>query len=278
VGRFVLDSVDTITTHAAEAYLREDNRIRTQTGRAVRDLIESLIAGRALPDRARHPAAPALDPARPMQVIVARATRTEHDLNTALGIARDTLVEHLALGTAPPLRTIRQQEVVVIAPGAPPVSRLHEAARGMRERHLVELSVGVSDAPLGFAAVSRAYGEAALALSYATIRRPVVALTELRALQLVLLASADSVRGLIAEQARALNDLTAAERATTIETITAFAATDMSISQTARTLDLHPNTVRYRLARIAKLTGLDPRTFAGLADLHCIVELRQAAA
>ena len=35
---------------------------------------------------------------------------------------------------------------------------------------------------------------------------------------------------------------------------------------------VHPNTVRYRLARIAASTGHDPRTFSGFAELICVLE------
>jgi sugar diacid utilization regulator len=38
-------------------------------------------------------------------------------------------------------------------------------------------------------------------------------------------------------------------------------------------LHVHPNTVRYRLQQIATKTGHDPRTFTGLVDLICILEL-----
>lgn len=48
------------------------------------------------------------------------------------------------------------------------------------------------------------------------------------------------------------------------ETVTAFAAADMSITQCARTSHLHANTVVYRLGRWRELTGWDPRTFSGL--------------
>jgi sugar diacid utilization regulator len=41
-------------------------------------------------------------------------------------------------------------------------------------------------------------------------------------------------------------------------------------------LQVHPNTVRYRQQRIAATTGHDPRTFAGLADLFCVVDLLES--
>ena len=36
---------------------------------------------------------------------------------------------------------------------------------------------------------------------------------------------------------------------------------------------VHPNTVRYRLQQIATKTGYDPRTFTGLVELICMLEL-----
>jgi DNA-binding PucR family transcriptional regulator len=42
-------------------------------------------------------------------------------------------------------------------------------------------------------------------------------------------------------------------------TLEAFFAAELSIADAARTLLLHPNSLRYRLRRIAELTGLDPR-------------------
>ena len=38
-------------------------------------------------------------------------------------------------------------------------------------------------------------------------------------------------------------------------------------------MHVHPNTVRYRLQQIATKTGHDPRTFTGLVELRCILEI-----
>ena len=45
---------------------------------------------------------------------------------------------------------------------------------------------------------------------------------------------------------------------------------------TARTLHLHPNTVDYRLRRIARLTGLDPTRPADLLRITAAVAARDA--
>jgi PucR C-terminal helix-turn-helix domain/GGDEF-like domain len=272
VGRFVLDSVDTITTHAAEAFLREDTRVRAATGRAVSELVDGLITGRPV-QRGLRSVAPGLRPAGPVQVIIGRITEPAADLGAALSTALDILEQSLALGTARPLGTVHHEEVVVIAPGSPPVSRLHSAARAARERD-VQLSIGASDSPTGFAGIPDAYAAAALTLSYTSPSRPVVKLTELGSLQLLLLSSGSDARELIREKSTPLKLLPQKEREITIETITAFVTADMNITSAASALHVHPNTVRYRLTRIAETTGLDPRTFTGLADLHCIIELQ----
>lgn len=75
-----------------------------------------------------------------------------------------------------------------------------------------------------------------------------------------------------------LRSLDAKERETAIETIQAFATADMNISDAASALNVHPNTIRYRLKRIAETTHRDPRTFSGLADLHCIIALNESLA
>jgi sugar diacid utilization regulator len=270
-GRFVLDSIDTITTHAAEAYLREDNRIRTQTGRAVADLIDGVLAGQ--PTLQQLPVAPGISPSRPVQIVIARVIDTNDDINTALTSVLEILDANLAIGAAAPLSTIRHQEIVAIVPGSPPISRLHTAARCARERKQILIGIGVSDSPTGFAGAPNAYAEAALTLGYTSPTRPVVALAELRARQLLLLGAGDTTRQLVSEKGRHLQLLPAKERDAAIETILAFSASNMSISAAASALGIHPNTVRYRLARVAQTTGLDPRTFPGLADLHCIIEL-----
>lgn len=47
-----------------------------------------------------------------------------------------------------------------------------------------------------------------------------------------------------------------------LPTLRAFVEGDGSVNNTARDLHLHPNSLRYRLKRIAELTGSDPRVFA----------------
>lgn len=61
--------------------------------------------------------------------------------------------------------------------------------------------------------------------------------------------------------------------AVAVETIRAFADADLNVTKASEQVHVHPNSIRYRLAQIAANTGYDPRTFAGLVDLMCILEV-----
>jgi hypothetical protein len=295
LARFAFDAIDTITTHAAEAYLREETRRATASGRAARDLVDRLVAGQPVGLDRRDPAAPGLDPSGPLILVLAslagpdaaRAARpadassaAAHDDTPAtspadaLQLAREALEASVGLGKARPLATIRQGEVVLLAAGSDPretVARLRRGQRRLQEEHGLDVRCGVSAAPAGFPGVARAYREAALTLSYTSVERPALALAELSALEAALTGADAATRALIAGKGAALAALPGDERALAAATIRAFAAADMNVTSAAAALFVHPNTVRYRLARIADASGHDPRTFAGLADLVCIL-------
>jgi hypothetical protein len=58
------------------------------------------------------------------------------------------------------------------------------------------------------------------------------------------------------------------------EAVTAFAEAGFSVSEAARRLSLHANTVAYRLDRWTELTGWDPRRFPGLLRSVAALRLR----
>lgn len=65
---------------------------------------------------------------------------------------------------------------------------------------------------------------------------------------------------------------TAASHPHLVAAVTAF-ADHFSVSEAARQLELHANTVKYRLDRWAELTGWDARTFTGLARSLAAIRL-----
>src|SRR3989449_798048 len=164
-----IDAIDTITTQAAEAYLREETRLGTQSGRAARDLVERLINGQPIEPGRRHPAAPGLDPTGRLLTVVGRVEQTTLAVGDALQVARDALEESMSLGTVRPLATIRHGELVLISAGPSPrakIASLRAARQRTVEEHNVDVRYGVSVPSQGLASVQQAYREAALSLSY----------------------------------------------------------------------------------------------------------------
>ena len=275
LARSAIDAMDTITTQAAEAYLREENRVRTQSGRAARDLVERLIDGQPIDPGRRHPAAPGLDPTGQLLTVVGRVERTKLAVSDALQLARDALEENMSLGAGRPLATIRHGELVLISRGTSPnakIASLRTARQRTIEEHDIDVRYGVSVPSQGFASVQQAYREAALSLSYTSAGRPIVSLDELSALECALIGATATTKAMIASKGNDLRALSDDDLAAAVETIRAFATADLNVAKAAERMHVHPNTVRYRLQQIATKTGYDPRTFAGLVDLMCILE------
>lgn len=63
-----------------------------------------------------------------------------------------------------------------------------------------------------------------------------------------------------------------------IETLDAFFENNLSITETAKSLYIHRNTLLYRLAKIKELTGYDPQTFQDAVSLQLAVWIQQNGA
>jgi hypothetical protein len=279
LAREAIEAIDFIATQAAEAYVREDARVRTSSGRAERDLIERLLSGAAVDDQRRHMAAPGLDPAGALICAVGRIERSPLSADVALQHVRDAVEVSLAAGRARPLMSIRHGEIVVLASGASSRARLptlRTARAAVADEHEIDVRFGVSMPAAGFAGVRSAYREAELALSHASSARPIVPLDALSAFESVLVGMSATARAVLVAQARDLTALPAADQAMITTTVRALAAADLNVKRAAKRLQVHPNTVRYRQQRIAATTGHDPRTFAGLTDLSCVVEMLES--
>jgi hypothetical protein len=281
LARSAIDAVDTITTQAAEAYLREETRLRTRSGRAARDLVDRLIDGQPIERVRRHPAAPGLDPTGPLLTVVGRIERTTLAVGDALQLARDALEESMALGTVRPLATIRHGELVLISAGTSPrakIASLRAARQRTIEEHNIDVHYGASVPSQGFATVQQAYREAALSLSYTSPSRPIVSLDDLSSIECALVGATATTKAVIASKGSSLRALSGEDLAAAVETIRAFSDADLNVARAAERMHVHPNTVRYRLQQIATRTGHDPRTFAGLVELVCILEITDAPA
>jgi sugar diacid utilization regulator len=138
---------------------------------------------------------------------------------------------------------------------------------------MIDVRYGVSVPSQGFGSVQQAYREATLSLSYTSTGRPIVSLDDLSSLECALIGATASTKAIIASKGNSLRGLSNDDLAAAVQTIRAFSDADLNVARAADQMHVHPNTVRYRLEQIAMKTGHDPRTFTGLVELICILEL-----
>jgi hypothetical protein len=286
VARRLSEAMDTLTTHAAATYVREESRLRALSDKAARDLLEALLRGdpSVLLDEPHH-AAPGLDPQGDLLVIVGRVSTEEQPLTRALDTAARARGDALATRRVSPLLVVRDRAVVAVVGAAASdvedadhlAERLLAARAALLAETGIDLHCGISSRCAGFAQVAAAYDEAALAVSRATDRRPVVSLAALPALAHLLMGATGTTRGLLREKAGVLPIHKPDAMLALRQTLTGFADADMNITRAAAALHIHENTLRYRLRRIREQSGHDPQTFHGLVELLCLLEVVEDA-
>ena len=262
----VMHWIDESSGAAAQAYLSEYERLTSDREVARRDFIDGALSGSLTPDE-----------------IVARAEAMGLDLQMSHAVA---LVSFVGAGendrpTQQRLRTlvgelpsserslgvVRGTELVIVFPcDADGGVKMADAIRSLTAREDAEskqLRAGVGRARASLADVVGSYREAQIALSAAraTAGSSVALYGDVLVEELIL-----RERGVAKRLARAIleplepyPDLRA--------TLREFLVYGPTLPAVAKRLYLHPNTVAYRLGRIRELTGRDPKTPAGVAEL-----------
>ena len=151
----------------------------------------------------------------------------------------------------------------------PPRLVLERAAAAIGQSHSGTLRAGVSTAFSGLEGFQASYADARRALRHTNSQRPLMFWPEDVQLFDELAASCSDEAAQLIPQAiqRILAD--AAMRAS----IDALFAADLNVATAAKSLSLHPNSLRYRLRRVAEMTGRDPRKVADLMELVAAARL-----
>jgi sugar diacid utilization regulator len=270
-----------INVAVADAYLRESNALATEAERSRRDLLDRLLSGREPgADEARRAEALGLRPAAEHVVVVAVADDGGDDEPSRL-VAR-------ALLRADPERPFvvpRHDEVVAVLPvyvrrGPAEIrSALERAAEVLMRTHRVRMRAGVSSVCSGLSELARGYGEAGGALRHAGHAgrgAAVVALQDVALIDYLAAAADDTARRLVSAGAHRLLEADRGQAGALAQTLRAYADCGLNVSRTAQRLTVHPNTVHYRLGRVATITGQDPRRFDQLAELLTALRLLES--
>jgi PucR C-terminal helix-turn-helix domain/GGDEF-like domain len=270
------------TTHAAEVYLETQEELAA-TGEAVRrDLLEDLLAGRALEPGPRLEAARAagLEDSSAFAVISAAAESRPGDEELLRGAA--AALARAAGGRALPLAVVRHEEIVVVVaagPGGTPASAEHliDVQRRLADGGL-PLAVAISTAVPSLSQVADAYREARTLRTARGWSPGVVALSDLSAFQYLTLLPDPTASRLIAPAIHEFVAQDAEEGAPLVTTLREYVACDLNARRAADSLHIHVNTAHYRLARIAERTGRDLRNVSDLLEILIAARLADAAA
>jgi hypothetical protein len=277
----VIRYIDAATTEAAEIFI-EGERLRSAQGEAVRrDLVEDLLAGVAPapgPKLATARDAGLVDGAQ--LVLVAAALMGEEAADHRLRSAASAIAR--AFGSAvEPLTVVRQREVVCIARAAVQPGELVAALTRAQQRVGGDggaLAVGISSVVPDLGRLPDAYAEASAAVERLRPDGGVLALDTLGALDCLAMFGREVAWRRTAPPLRRFVAEDRAEGAVLITTLRAYAEADGNIKVAAAQLFVHPNTARYRLAKIEERTGLDLRRYADLQELLIAVRLQELGA
>jgi PucR C-terminal helix-turn-helix domain/GGDEF-like domain len=267
-----------INAAVADAYLRESKALATEAERGRRDLLDRLLSGgEPGPEEARRAEALGLRPDAEHVLVV--ATAESRDADAAARLVVRALVR---VDPERPFVVPRHEEVVAVLPvyvrrgPAELRAALERAAGTLSRTRRVQLRAGVSSVCSGLAELARGYGEAGRALRHAGDDQAVVALQDVALLDYLAAGADDTARRLVPPGARRLVEADGDRAGTLVETLRAYAACDMNVARAAQHLTVHPNTVHYRLGRVATLTGRDPRHFDDLTELLTAVRLLES--
>lgn len=126
--------------------------------------------------------------------------------------------------------------------------------------------------------VPAAYKEAATALELASVSQRVVRFAEIPLRRLLLHFALQEFGRVLPAWVSTFMAADDKASGALVGTLRAYASVDMNILKSAQLLCLHPNTVYARLQRIHEITGLQPRSFDGLADLLVVCDCKHRGA
>jgi hypothetical protein len=208
-------------------------------------LLEALYGGRAGAEQSRMLAAAlAFEPDGHFQVVSAPAAAWPAD-------QVDALRQRLRQGQGTTSATSHGTMLVILVQG-----RTAQATLAALRGDGVDPIAGVSLRRPGLAGAALAITDAERALAVAQ-RRGATVHFEVDWLTATLLPHAERLQPL-------LDAGSASERRHLLEAVQAFAAHGFSITASAASLHIHPNTAKYRLDRWYELSGWNPRTLDGL--------------
>lgn len=269
------DRLPTICSIMVDTYVQTERGELADLEADRRELIETLLESRIAvrSELVRRAAVLGLEPDH-SHVVALAGVVSDPEMEVPPSSVRRWVAEAIARASAGPRRAfvvIRGAEIVAILDGPGSAARmvLERAAESLSRTSGVLLTAGIGTPFTGVAGVRASYDEARRALRHSTPQKRFVVGPGDVLLFDELTASVDqSVSELVPSQTRK-----ALSQPALHATLEAFVSANQNVVDAANALGIHPNSLRYRLSRIAQLTGRDPRTLADLVELLTALRL-----
>lgn len=284
---FWIEFFDYVGAVLAEAHGVEEVLSVAQSTRAYVGLIDDLLRGLEPKDAEarRLRTLCGIRPGAPMAIAVARPFPSGNGKQIDMEVTLRSLVR-LIQQVLPStifgrLVEIRNGEVIVIACcDADPARGFLKALRlhgfGRRAANGLAAGVGVSLDTRDVAFLPESLDEARVALEFSIPAQPLMHFADVNLPEFLIRNADKTALRLIPEWTRHFTSADGGQSDELSRTIRAFADCSLNVKQTARCLGVHVNTVYFRLNRIGKLTGVDPRTFSGTMLLLTALRLLEA--
>jgi sugar diacid utilization regulator len=150
-------------------------------------------------------------------------------------------------------------------------SERHRSVQALAERYNLRIGIG---GPVHRAAQGpTAYREAKFAASRATSDQRIMTIGKVPLVEIAMLQPNLDLHRLLPDWLPGWRLLTASSRRDLHDTLEAFANADMHVRAAAQQLDVHPNTVSFRLGKIRDLTDLDPRHYHDLTQIRAALRI-----
>jgi hypothetical protein len=281
---FWIQFFDHVGAVLAEAHAVEDGLIVAQGTRSYVGLINDLLRGvqPSDPESQRLCRLCGIRPGAPMAVAVAKPRWPENGNHIDLEATLRSFVRLFEQLLSPTifgrLIDIRNSEVTIIASSDSDTARrllqaLHRSDFAERAGNGHTACVGISLDVVEIARFPQALEEAQIALEFAGAARPLIHFPEIDLPELLVRRADRAAVRLIPAWARHFDPAEDDQSRELSRTIRVFADCSFNVKQTAQRLDVHTNTVYFRLNRIKKLTGIDPRTYSGTSLFLTVLRL-----
>jgi sugar diacid utilization regulator len=276
----LLDYVHLASCQLERAYAETQRQIETIAQQTRLEFFEDALSGRlfARSDGAGQAVAMGFEPdASYIVVVVGLATQpADPDILAPL---RGALERRAWADGRRPFVVTRGEHVVCVAAARqtmPVRNTISAMASGMPAPVAADLVAGIGGPCRGLAEVPRAYEHALLALRHARSVGGVVVLEDVGAFPYLLSSADPTVRQLSARRAERLRAEDTRCHGLLARTFAVYVDCNLNVPQVANMLGLHPNTIRSRLAKVERLTGLDTRRVSDVMELVTLMNLSRA--